>query len=103
MIKSFCLSYKSISLKKIYIFFILLLIFFISKINSAGEGSYLKVIYLGNNHYYLIYPSQFNYFEPDVTNKLVTQFSTNTQKIQSVDELKFINFCDFKDNNKKIF
>ena len=98
MRKCFELFYKSTTFKIKNLYF-LLLIFFICKINSADEVPYLKAIYLGNNHYYLVYPTQLNYFEPDVTNVLVTKFTTSNQKIQSVDEIKFINFGDFKDNN----
>ena len=72
MIKNFGFFSKSISLKKIHIFFILLIIFFICKIKSADVVPYLKSIYIGNNHYYLVFPNQINYFEPDVTNVLVT-------------------------------
>ena len=101
MIKNFGFFSTSISLKKIHIFFILSLIFFICKIKS-DVVPYLKSIYIGNNHYYLVFPNQINYFEPDVTNVLVTSFKNN-QKLQSTNELKFINFGDFKvDNNNNI-
>ena len=64
MIKSFGIFSKSMPLKKITIFFIYL-IFFICKIKSADTIPYLKSIYIGNNHYYLVFPNQINYFEPD--------------------------------------
>ena len=97
MVKTFGIFSKSMSLKKITIFFILLIIFFICKIKS-DVVPYLKSIYIGNNHYYLVFPNQINYFEPDVRNVQVTAFKNN-QKLQSTDELKYINFGDFKVSN----
>ena len=99
MIKWFELFYKSILSKKINLFF-LIIIFNFYKINSADVVPYLKVIYIGNNFYYLIYPEQINYYKPDVTNILVHSLNGG-QKIQSEEELKMVNFGDFKDNNNK--